>query len=176
MVNFADTVSFNMQVTTKHLRQFTSAPDICESWSTRWVGKVLEHGTRAWCNWWFGLVVWAEAHLPTSLSDGDGLLVNPRYVNSLCFQMYLLMTNTTATSVDVERTFSQGRLVLSHLRSRLSVQSTQALLCLGVWSKMGYVKVIDPNQQLYCLKLTERKMSWAMTGILWLSLGTSYNL
>jgi len=57
--------------------------------------------------------------------------------------MYLLMTNTTATSVDVERTFSQGRLVLSHLRSRLSVQSTRALLCLEVWSKMGYVKDID---------------------------------
>lgn len=48
-----------------------------------------------------------------------------------------------ATSVDVERTFSQGRLVLSHVRSRLSVQSTRALLCLGVWSLMGYVKDSD---------------------------------
>lgn len=45
-----------------------------------------------------------------------------------------------ATSVDVERTFSQGRLLLSHVRSRLSVQSTRALLCLGVWSLMGYVE------------------------------------
>ena len=45
----------------------------------------------------------------------------------------------TATSVDVERTFSQGRLILSHVRNRLSVQSTRALLCLGVWSIMGYV-------------------------------------
>jgi hypothetical protein len=48
-----------------------------------------------------------------------------------------------ATSVDVERTFSQGRLLLSHIRNRLSVQSTRALLCLGVWSKMGYVKDKD---------------------------------
>jgi len=48
-----------------------------------------------------------------------------------------------ATSVDVERVFSQGRIVLSHLRSRLSVQSTRALMCLGVWSRMGYVKDID---------------------------------
>jgi len=48
-----------------------------------------------------------------------------------------------ATSVAVERTFSQGRLVLSHVRSRLSVQSTRALLCLGVWSLMGYVKDSD---------------------------------
>jgi hypothetical protein len=45
--------------------------------------------------------------------------------------------------VDVEHVFSQGRIVLSHLRSRLSVQSTRALMCLGVWSWLGYVKDID---------------------------------
>ena len=45
--------------------------------------------------------------------------------------------------MDVERVFSQGRIVLSHLRSRLSVQSTRALMCLGVWSRLGYVKDID---------------------------------
>ena len=39
--------------------------------------------------------------------------------------------------------FSQGRLLLSHVRSRLSVQSTRALLCLGVWSLLGYVKDSD---------------------------------
>jgi len=55
-----------------------------------------------------------------------------------------LLTNIyLATSVDVERTFSQGRLLLSHVRSRLSVQSTRALLCLGVWSMMDYVKDYD---------------------------------
>ena len=48
-----------------------------------------------------------------------------------------------ATSVDVERTFSQGRILLSHVRNRLSVQSTRALLCLGTWSEMGYVKDKD---------------------------------
>jgi len=48
-----------------------------------------------------------------------------------------------ATSVHVERTFSQGRLLLSHVRSRLSVQSTRALLCVGVWSLLGYVKDDD---------------------------------
>jgi hypothetical protein len=48
-----------------------------------------------------------------------------------------------ATSVNVERVFSKGRILLSHLRSRLSVQSTRALMCLGVWSKMGYVKDTD---------------------------------
>ena len=48
-----------------------------------------------------------------------------------------------ATSVDVERAFSQARLLLSHVRSRLSVQSTRALMCLGVWSILGYVKDSD---------------------------------
>lgn len=48
-----------------------------------------------------------------------------------------------ATSVNVERVFSKGRILLSHLRSRLSVQSTRALMCLGVWSRMGYVKDTD---------------------------------
>ena len=54
-----------------------------------------------------------------------------------------LFTVFLATSVDVERVFSQGRLLLSHLRSRLSVQSTRALMCLGVWSQLGYVKDSD---------------------------------
>ena len=39
--------------------------------------------------------------------------------------------------------FSQGRLLLSHIRSRLSVQSTRALMCLGVWSLLGFVKDSD---------------------------------
>ena len=45
--------------------------------------------------------------------------------------------------MDVERVFSQGRLLLSHIRSRLSVQSTRALMCLGVWSKLGFITDSD---------------------------------
>ena len=45
-----------------------------------------------------------------------------------------------ATSVGVERTFSKGCLFLSHIHNRLSVQSTHALMCLGVWSLQGYVQ------------------------------------
>ena len=48
-----------------------------------------------------------------------------------------------ATSVDVERIFSQGRILLSHIRSRLTVQSTRALMCLGIWSVKGFVKDCD---------------------------------
>ena len=54
-----------------------------------------------------------------------------------------LFTVFLATSVDVEKVFNQGHLLLSHLRSRLSVQSTGALMCLGVWSQLGYVKDSD---------------------------------
>jgi hypothetical protein len=55
----------------------------------------------------------------------------------------ILLTSISATSVDVERAFSQGRLILSHVRSRLSVQSTRALMCVGAWSLRGFVKDSD---------------------------------
>ena len=48
-----------------------------------------------------------------------------------------------ATSVDVERVFSKGRILLSHIRNRLSAESTQALLCLGAWFKAGLVQTSD---------------------------------
>ena len=46
----------------------------------------------------------------------------------------------TATSIDVERLFSHGCLLLSHVRSQLSAQSMCALLCLGTWSQLNLVK------------------------------------
>jgi hypothetical protein len=54
-----------------------------------------------------------------------------------------MLTSSVATSVDVERVFSKGQILLSHLRNRLSVQSTRALMCLGAWSLMGYVRDSD---------------------------------
>jgi hypothetical protein len=48
-----------------------------------------------------------------------------------------------ATSIEVERLFSRGRLVISHVRSRLAVQNSRALICLGVWSRIGLVKSSD---------------------------------
>jgi hypothetical protein len=76
----------------------------------------------------------------------DYLSIPGTYVLNSNFQPlknFLMVNPYLATSVDVERTFSQGRLLLSHIRNRLSVQSTRALLCLGVWSAMGYVKDKD---------------------------------
>lgn len=48
-----------------------------------------------------------------------------------------------ATSVDVERLFSRGRILLPHLRNGLSAQSIRALLCLGDWSRLGLVDDSD---------------------------------
>jgi hypothetical protein len=56
------------------------------------------------------------------------------------------LTLLLATSVDVERLFSRGRLLLSHVRSRLSAQSTRALLCLGYWSRLNLVRTEDVTQ------------------------------
>jgi hypothetical protein len=49
----------------------------------------------------------------------------------------------SATSVNVERVFSKGWILLSHLCSWLSIQSMRALMCLGEWSRMGFVKLND---------------------------------
>lgn len=48
-----------------------------------------------------------------------------------------------ATSVDVERLFSRGRVLLAHVRNRLCAQTIRALLCLGSWSRLGLVKDAD---------------------------------
>ncbi len=77
-----------------------------------------------------------------SLSYGARLLVYTRFGLAIKLLPLDLIT-CTATSVDVERVFSKGRLVLSHVRNGLSVQSTRALLCLGAWSRMGFVKDKD---------------------------------
>ncbi|KIP01061.1 hypothetical protein PHLGIDRAFT_38406, partial [Phlebiopsis gigantea 11061_1 CR5-6] len=41
-----------------------------------------------------------------------------------------------ATAVDVERFFSRGRILLSHIRNRLSATSTRALLLVGAWTRL----------------------------------------
>jgi hypothetical protein len=51
-----------------------------------------------------------------------------------------MLIMTVATSIDVEHVFSRGRLVLSHVQSRLSAQTTRAILCLGCWSQLGLVR------------------------------------
>ncbi len=42
-------------------------------------------------------------------------------------------------SVNIERTFSCARQLIGWERNCLSAQSIQALMCLGSWSRAGYV-------------------------------------
>ena len=42
-------------------------------------------------------------------------------------------------SINVEHLFSCGHLLLSHVCSQLSTQSTHAILCLRMWSKCNLV-------------------------------------
>ncbi len=55
----------------------------------------------------------------------------------------LLTTFNLATSVYVERQFSRGRLLISSVRNRLSAQSIRELMCLGCWSRQGFVEDED---------------------------------
>jgi hypothetical protein len=69
-------------------------------------------------------------------------------VSPVCFPFrrcdaYSILLHKTGTSVDVERVFSQGRLLLPYVRNRLSSESTRALLCLSDWSRRGLLRDSD---------------------------------
>lgn len=53
--------------------------------------------------------------------------------------------------------FSKGRLILSHVRNRLSVETTRALMCLGNWSKQGRIPddVLKAASKLPDVKATD---------------------
>ena len=78
-------------------------------------------------------------YIPPTLLHGPELFKYPRQV--LLFSVFIQMDYifSTATSIDVEHLFSCSRLLLSHVCSRLSAQSTHALLCLGMWSERNLV-------------------------------------
>lgn len=71
---------------------------------------------------------------------GESVFINTSNLNLISA---LRRSPSLATSVAVERVFSQGRLLVSSIRNRLSVQSTRAILCLGQWSQFGMIKDSD---------------------------------
>lgn len=91
-------------------------------------------------------VAWWHAHQAVyprlSRMALDYLTIPGKYHPPSPLQVILIYF-VLATSVDVERLFSCGRLLLSHVRSRLTAQSTRALLCLGYWSRLNLVKTDD---------------------------------
>ncbi|TFK79581.1 hATC-domain-containing protein, partial [Polyporus arcularius HHB13444] len=58
-------------------------------------------------------------------------------------RMAMAYLTIPGTSVDVERVFSRGRLLLPHVRNGLSSQSIRALLCLGEWSLLDLIDDTD---------------------------------
>ena len=56
-----------------------------------------------------------------------------------------ISNNYSATLIDVERLFSKGRLILSHIHNRMSAGTTCELLCLNNWSTQGLIKMADLN-------------------------------
>ncbi|EJD32395.1 hATC-domain-containing protein [Auricularia subglabra TFB-10046 SS5] len=85
-------------------------------------------------------------------------------------RMALDYLSIPATSVDVERTFSRGRLLLSHVRNRLSAESTRALLCIGSWLNCGMVKISDIRSvttevEVAAGEVEELEADWAKIGV-----------
>jgi len=103
----------------------------------RYLSSDVEHVTEP-LQWWYER---RETYPHLSKMALDYLSIPGMSVDVL-----LMLTDTIdslATSIDVERLFSRGRLLLSHVHSRLSPQSIRALICLGAWSKIGLVKDSD---------------------------------
>ena len=95
------------------------------------------------CQWWYERrVAYPRLHRMAL----DYLTIPGAYFNEVQLSssnVLIFLVWKLATSDDVEQVFSQGRIVLSHLRSRLSVQTMRALMCLGAWSRLGFVKDRD---------------------------------
>lgn len=51
-----------------------------------------------------------------------------------------LFDRLIATTVDVERLFSTGRVLLGYLRNRLSADSVHSILCLKSWWDAGVIQ------------------------------------
>ena len=104
----------------------------------RYLGTDPEHVTDALAWWYEHKHVYPCLYqMALDYLSIPGMFSNPNVRKFLNHQFIL------ATLVDVEHTLSQGQLLLLHIRNQLSVQLTQAPLCLGIWSKMGYVKDKD---------------------------------
>jgi hypothetical protein len=73
--------------------------------------------------------------------------------------VYLM--KSLAFSVAVEHVFHKGRLLMSHIRNRLSAQSTCTLLCLSAWSKAGFVQSTDLLAVVTTLLDAKDDKSWS---------------
>ena len=104
------------------------------------MGQCLDQNSALNCSWkiWLNICIHGSIKLPY-YSNIAGAHIFLNLGVTLKTDLFILLE----TSVDVEHVFSKGHILLSHLQSRLLVQSTQALMCLGEWSHLGYIKDED---------------------------------
>lgn len=62
----------------------------------------------------------------------------PLFAQYVCAKLY-----SSATTINVERLFSKGRILITHLHNGLSASSISALMCLNNWVENGLVKDSD---------------------------------
>lgn len=65
------------------------------------------------------------------------------------FFLCIILIFGSASTVSVERSFSRGRLLISHLRNRLRSNTIQALMCFGDWSRLN---LFTPAELISMLK------------------------
>ena len=63
----------------------------------------------------------------------------------------------SATAVDVERSFSRGRILINHLRNRLRTASIRALMCFGDWCRLQLVTDSNLAAALHANTAAEKK-------------------
>ena len=87
------------------------------------------------------MVARAMQYVPTTFAYGTQLFNHTRWVFTRPTDIF---SNWYLHSyIDVKWLFSTGHLLLLHVQSWLSVQSTHALLCLNTWSTLGLIKDSD---------------------------------
>ena len=96
-----------------------------------------EHVTDAFVWWYSKWFIYPRLHHMAL----DYLTIPGEFQVTFVINIFSLVT--IILPVDVERVFSQGRLLLLHIHSCLSLQSTHVLMCLGVWSQLGFVTNLD---------------------------------
>lgn len=105
-----------------------------------YLGTKPEKNTADAIRWW---IEKRQTYPRLSRMAIDYLTIPGEYPYGCKIFLLIEFFNLAGTSVDVERLFSRGRLILSHTRSRLNVTSTRALLCLGSWSLLGLIRDED---------------------------------
>ena len=81
------------------------------------------------------------------MAHGKGLSHYPWYIGQIFdsnpTSNYWPQVDYLASSVAIKHVFSKGQLMMSHIHNQLSANTIWALLCLGAWTKAGYVEAAN---------------------------------